>query len=51
MVLALAVAAQLFSGLPDLPEIKRTPSITYLDRSGVVIGVRDGKTPAPVDLA
>ena len=51
MPLALLVSAQLFSSpLPDLPEIRREPQITYLDRVGNVIATRGGKVPAPVSL-
>ena len=45
-----ALAMQGFS-LPTLPEIKRAPSMTYLDRSGAVIGVRGGRDAPPVNLA
>ncbi len=51
---ALLVAASLLSGmpsLPPLPPIKRDPQITYLDRSGAVLGVRGGPFAPPVDLA
>ena len=58
MVAALAAAASLFSHaaftapeLPRLPEIKRDPQITYLDRSGAVLGVRGGRYAPPVNLA
>jgi penicillin-binding protein 1A len=37
--------------LPDLPPIRREPQITYLDRSGAVLGVRGGRFAAPVNLA
>ena len=37
--------------LPRLPPITRQPQITYLDRTGLVIGVRGGKAAPPVDLA
>ena len=52
-MLALAIAAFLPTGLdlPQLPEIKRAPQITYVDRSGVVLGVRGGQAAPPVDLA
>ena len=49
MVVALAAAASLFGHvafqpeLPKLPEIKREPQVTYVDRSGAVLGVRGGK--------
>ena len=58
MVAAHAAAASLFSHaaftapeLPRLPEIKRDPQITYLDRSGAVLGVRGGRYAPPVNLA
>jgi penicillin-binding protein 1A len=35
----------------DLPPIRRDPQITYLDRSGAVIGVRGGRYGPPVDIA
>ena len=52
-MLSLAIAALLPAALdiPQLPEIKRTPQITYVDRSGVVLGVRGGQAAPPVDLA
>ena len=34
-----------------LPPIKRDPQVTYLDRSGAVIGVRGGRYAPPVDVA
>jgi penicillin-binding protein 1A len=37
--------------LPPLPPIRRDPQVTYLDRSGAVIGVRGGRYAPPVDLA
>ena len=58
MVVALAAAASLFGHaaftapeLPKLPEIKRDPQVTYLDRSGAVLGVRGGRFAPPVNLA
>jgi len=51
---ALLVAASLLSqapSLPKLPDIKRDPQITYVDRSGAVLGVRGGRFAPPVDLA
>ena len=54
MVLSLVAAASLsFSGadLPRLPAITREAQITYVDRSGAVIGVRGGRFAPPVDLA
>lgn len=53
-MLALAAAANLGLAqapeLPRLPEIRRDPQITYVDRSGAVIGVRGGRYAPPVDL-
>ncbi|WP_296596977.1 transglycosylase domain-containing protein [Phenylobacterium sp.] len=37
--------------LPRMPAIERQPQITYLDRSGAVIGVRGGRYAPPVDVA
>jgi penicillin-binding protein 1A len=37
--------------LPNLPPIRRDPQITYVDRSGAVIGVRGGRYAPPVNLA
>ena len=54
MVLALFAAASLSLSAPDLPrlpELKREAQITYVDRSGAVIGVRGGRFAPPVDLA
>jgi len=53
-VIALAAAASLVLAapeLPRLPEIKRDPQVTYVDRSGAVLGVRGGRYGPPVDLA
>jgi len=54
-VIAAALAAVSLSlpapELPDLPPIKREPQITYVDRSGAVLGVRGGRYAAPVNLA
>ncbi|HEY0646883.1 PBP1A family penicillin-binding protein [Phenylobacterium sp.] len=47
---ALAMAAQ-GPELPRMPPIQRPPQITYLDRSGAVIGVRGGRYAPPVDVA
>jgi penicillin-binding protein 1A len=53
-VIGLAVAANLVVAqapeLPRLPEIKRDPQITFVDRTGAVIGVRGGRYAPPVDL-
>lgn len=53
-MIALAAAASLVLAapeLPRLPEIKRDPQVTYVDRSGAVLGVRGGRYAPPVDLA
>jgi penicillin-binding protein 1A len=39
------------SEIPSLPPIRRDPQITYLDRTGAVIGVRGGRYGPPVDIA
>ena len=47
------IAAAVLSGLPDidhLNEVRHTPSITYVDRSGALIGVRGGSSAEPVDI-
>ncbi len=52
LIPALALSLAL-SGLPDvsnLNNIKREPTVTYVDRSGVVIGMRGGRYGPPVDL-
>jgi penicillin-binding protein 1A len=58
VVAALAAAVSLFGHaafqapeLPRLPDIKRDPQITYLDRSGAVLGVRGGQYAPPVNVA
>jgi penicillin-binding protein 1A len=58
VVAALAAAVSLFGHaafqapeLPKLPEIKREPQVTYVDRSGAVLGVRGGRYAPPVKLA
>ena len=53
-MLALFAAASLFASapqLPHLPEIRRDPQVTYVDRNGAVLGVRGGRFAPPVDLA
>jgi penicillin-binding protein 1A len=53
-LIALFAAASVALARPDLtrlPEIKREPQITYVDRSGAVIGVRGGRYAPPADLA
>ena len=46
---ALAMAAQ-GPELPRMPAIQRQPQITYVDRSGAVIGVRGGRYAPAVDV-
>ena len=48
-MLAVAIAA-LLPALPQLPPITRAPQITYVDRSGEVLGVRGGAAAPPVNL-
>lgn len=53
-MIPLLTAASLFAAppeLPKLPEIKRDPQVTYVDRNGAVLGVRGGRYAPPVDLA
>ncbi|HET6970662.1 MAG TPA: biosynthetic peptidoglycan transglycosylase, partial [Phenylobacterium sp.] len=53
-MIALAAALQLSAQAPEiprLPPIQRDPQITYLDRTGAIIGVRGGKIPPPVDIS
>ncbi len=52
MLSLLAAASLLGSGpeIPQLPPIRRDPQVTYLDRSGAVIGVRGGRFAPPVDI-
>ena len=53
MIPAVAAAAILVSGpeIPSLPPIRRDPQVTYVDRSGQVLGVRGGRYGPPVDIA
>ncbi len=53
VVALLAVGSLLSQGpqLPTLPPIRRDAQITYVDRSGAVLGVRGGRFGPPVDLA
>ncbi len=37
--------------LPTLPPIKRDPQVTFLDRSGAVLGVRGGRYAPSTDIA
>ena len=50
-MIALLAAASLLSQAPQLPPIRRDPQITYLDRTGGVLGVRGGRFGPPVDVA
>lgn len=53
-MIPLFAAASLALSPPDLshlPPITREAQITYVDRSGAVLGVRGGKFSPPVDLA
>ncbi len=53
-LLAFAAAMQLSVAgmdLPRLPAIQREPQVTYLDRSGGLIGVRGGRFAPPVEVA
>ncbi len=36
--------------LPPLPQIRRQPQVTYVDRSGALLGVRGGRYGPPVDM-
>ena len=52
MLALLAAASVLGSGpeIPSLPPIRRDAQVTYVDRSGVLIGVRGGRYGPPVDV-
>jgi penicillin-binding protein 1A len=53
LALSLIAAASILSTTPEiprLPQIRRDPQITYLDRSGAVIGVRGGRYGPPEDI-
>lgn len=53
MALPLIAIASILSATPEiprLPPIHRDPQITYLDRSGAVLGVRGGRYGPPVDV-
>ena len=43
------MAAQL-PDLPVLPQVRREPTVTFLDRTGNVLAVRGGRIPPPVDI-
>ncbi|MET0274197.1 MAG: PBP1A family penicillin-binding protein [Phenylobacterium sp.] len=49
---AVSILAPSFAGaeLPRLPEIRRDPQVTYVDRSGALLGVRGGRYAPPTDL-
>ncbi len=49
-MLSLVLAASLFSAPGSLPPITRDPQVTYLDRTGALIGIRGGHVPPPADL-
>ena len=49
-MLSLVLAASMFAVPAALPEIRRDPQITYVDRSGALLGVRGGHVPPPVDV-
>ena len=51
LIVMLAALGLAGADLPSLPPIRRDPQITYLDRAGVVIGVRGGRYGPPVDVA
>jgi len=52
LIALFAATAVLASGanLPTLPPIRRDPQVTYLDRSGAVLGVRGGRFAPPVNV-
>ena len=53
LILLVAVIAVFAHGLPDtskLYDIKRQPSITYLDRSGALLAIRGSQYAPPVDV-
>ena len=53
-MIALAITASLFAQAPEiprLPPIQREAQVTYVDRSGALLGVRGGRFAPPVDLA
>ncbi len=49
-MLSLVLAASLFSAPGSLPPITRDPQVTYVDRTGALIGIRGGHVPPPADL-
>ena len=53
LIFLAAVLAVFATGLPDtskLYDVHRAPSITYLDRSGVVVAVRGSQSTPPADI-
>lgn len=53
-MLSLAIAASISLSapeLPPLPPIKREPQVTYVDRSGALLGVRGGRYGPPIDIS
>jgi penicillin-binding protein 1A len=50
LIALIAALSGLSSGLPALPPIRRDPQVTYLDRSGALLGVRGGRYAPPVDI-
>jgi len=50
-LLPLIAALSLGDLSSPLPPIRRDPQVTYLDRSGAVIGMRGGRYGPPVDIA
>ncbi len=53
MITAILAAGQLSLSAPELPRLPpltREPQITYVDRTGAVIGVRGGQFAPPVNL-
>jgi penicillin-binding protein 1A len=50
-VLILLAVGSLLAQPPRLPPIRRDPQITYLDRTGAVLGTRGGRFGPPVDIA
>jgi penicillin-binding protein 1A len=47
----LLAVGSLLAQPPRLPPIRRDPQITYLDRSGAVLGTRGGRYGPPIDIA
>ena len=50
-VAALALFAAQAPELPRMPQVRREPQISYVDRSGALLGVRGGRFGPPVDVA